>query len=202
MFKKLNEVKDGLKMLKNLQNGLTNMDMTSPDSMKESMKMLGLDMEEIEKNFHQQYDQKLAVRYVLDSENVVPEYHYATDSGFDIRSNEDVVLDSLDRVLISTGLYVDIPERCELQIRTKSGLAINRGLMVLNSPATIDRGYTGEIKIILINLGREPQTIKKGDKIAQAVICSVISGGEVELIRVNKINEKDRNNNGFGSTGN
>jgi dUTP pyrophosphatase len=202
MFGKLGELKDNLKTLKDLQSKLTNMDMSSPDTMKESMKMLGLDVDEMEKNFFDQYNQKLVVEYVLESDNEEPKYHYDTDSGFDLRANEDVVLEPLERTLISTGMFINVPPRCEIQVRPKSGLAINRGLTVLNTPGTVDFGYTGEIKVIMINLDKNTQIIKKGDKIAQAVICPVIAGGEVQLKRTDKLKEKDRNSNGFGSTGN
>jgi dUTP pyrophosphatase len=108
----------------------------------------------------------------------------------------------LGRALVPTGLYLNVPERCEVQVRPKSGLAIKRGLSVLNTPGTVDYGYTGEIKVIMFNLSNETQKINKGDKIAQAVICPVAQGNQVELVRVEEIKEKDRNANGFGSTGN
>ncbi|NDB80176.1 dUTP diphosphatase, partial [archaeon] len=120
----------------------------------------------------------------------------------DLRSNESFELKSLERRLVPTGLYLDVPERCEIQVRPKSGLAINKGLSVVNTPGTVDYGYTGEIKVILINLSNETHTISKGDKIAQAVVCPVVQGGEIQLNRVQEIKEKDRNSNGFGSTGN
>jgi dUTP pyrophosphatase len=202
MFGKLGELKDNLKTLKDLQGKLTNMDMSSPDSMRESMKMLGLDVDEIEKTFYDQYNQKLVVEYVLNSDNEEPQYHYETDSGFDLRANEDVTLEPLERALVPTGMFINIPNRYEIQVRPKSGLTINKGLTVLNTPGTVDNGYTGEIKVIMINLDKNTQTIKKGDKIAQAVICPVIVGGEVQLKRTDKLIEKDRNSNGFGSTGN
>lgn len=202
MFEKLGELKDNLKSLKDLQGKLTNMDMSSPDSMRESMKMLGLDVDEIEKTFYDQYNQKLVVEYVLNSDNEEPQYHYKTDSGFDLRANEDVTLEPLERALVPTGMFINVPNRYEIQVRPKSGLAINRGLTVLNTPGTVDNGYIGEIKVIIINLDKNTQIIKKGDKIAQAVICPVIAGGEVQLKRTDKLTEKDRNSNGFGSTGN
>ena len=81
-------------------------------------------------------------------------------------------------------------------------MAIKRGLSVLNTPGTVDYGYTGEIKVIVFNFNNESQTIYKGDKIAQAVVCPVAQGNQVNLVRVEEIKEKDRNSNGFGSTGN
>ena len=108
----------------------------------------------------------------------------------------------MEEHLVPTGLFLDVPERCEIQVRPKSGLAIKRGLSVLNTPGTVDYGYTGEIKVIVFNFTNEEQYIKKGDKIAQAVICPVVQGGQVDLVKVDKIQSKDRNVNGFGSTGN
>ena len=121
---------------------------------------------------------------------------------FDLRSNVDISLEPFGRALVPTGIHFDVPLRCEIQVRPKSGLAIKRGLSVLNTPGTVDYGYTGEIKVIVFNMSNEVQNIFKGDKIAQAVICPVVQGGEVKLKRVNKIDDKDRNANGFGSTGN
>jgi dUTP pyrophosphatase len=116
-------------------------------------------------------------------------------------STIDTILEPLERVLIPTGLKIDIPENYEVQVRTKSGLAFNRGLMVLNSPGTVDQGYTGEIKVILFNASSQQNKIEKGMKIAQAVVCPVINGKWVNLVRKEKVESKDRNENGFGSTG-
>jgi dUTP pyrophosphatase len=142
------------------------------------------------------------MNYVYKSENKEPEYAYATDSGFDLRANETVTLEPFGRALVPTGLFLDVPERCEVQVRPKSGLAIKRGLSVLNTPGTVDYGYTGEIKVIVFNFTNETQIINEGDKVAQAVVCPVIQGNQIDLVRVNEIKEKDRNDNGFGSTGN
>jgi dUTP pyrophosphatase len=103
--------------------------------------------------------------------------------------------------LIPTGLRFSFDEGTELQIRPKSGLAINQGLTVLNTPGTVDAGYTGEIKVILFNTNNSEVTINKGMKIAQAVFCPVINGRYINLNRVDEIKEKDRKDNGFGSTG-
>ena len=145
---------------------------------------------------------KITLNYVYKSDNQEPEYAYSTDSGFDLRANETVNLEPFGRALVPTGLFLDVPERCEIQVRPKSGLAIKRGLSVLNTPGTVDYGYTGEIKVIIFNFNNEPQTIYKGDKIAQAVVCPVAQGNQVNLVKVDSIKEKDRNDNGFGSTGN
>lgn len=200
MIGKFNEFKDSLKTLKEIESKLTDFDMSDPS---EILKNLGVNMEDIEENFNQQYDNpKITLNYVYKSENPEPEYAYSTDSGFDLRANEPVTLEPFGRALIPTGLYLDVPERCEVQVRPKSGLAIKRGLSVLNTPGTVDYGYTGEIKVIVFNFTNEAQTINKGDKIAQAVVCPVAQGNQIDLIKVDSIKEKDRNANGFGSTGN
>jgi dUTP pyrophosphatase len=104
-------------------------------------------------------------------------------------------------MLIPTGVHFDVPENYEIQIRSKSGLALNQGLMVLNSPGTVDQGYTGEIKVILFNTTNSSVVIKEGQKIAQAVVCPVVSGKWLNLTKVDIIKDKDRSVNGFGSTG-
>ena len=106
-----------------------------------------------------------------------------------------------DRKLIPTGLRFDIPDGYEIQVRSKSGLALNQGLIVLNSPGTVDSGYQGEVKVIIFNTTKERIKIEKGQKIAQAVLCHVVNGKWVNLVKVTDINDKDRNDNGFGSTG-
>lgn len=200
MIGKFNQFKDSLKALKEIESKLTHLDMSDPN---EVLRNLGVNMDEIEQGFNDQYENpKITLNYVYKSENPEPEYAYSTDSGFDLRANETVVLEPFGRALIPTGLYLDVPERCEVQVRPKSGLAIKRGLSVLNTPGTVDYGYTGEIKVIVFNFTNESQTIKLGDKIAQAVVCPVAQGNQIDLVKVDSIKEKDRNTNGFGSTGN
>ena len=134
-------------------------------------------------------------------DGVNPKYAYTSDSGFDLYSTEDVWIHASDRKLISTGIHLDIPEGYEVQIRSKSGLAVKQGLFVLNSPGTVDEGYTGEIQVILFNTTDEKIKIEKGQKIAQAVLCPVVSGKWIKFVEVENILSKDRNENGFGSTG-
>jgi dUTP pyrophosphatase len=138
---------------------------------------------------------------VIDDSAVFPKYAYPTDSGFDLYSTIDYTLPPFGRALIPTGLRFSFDEGTELQIRPKSGLAINQGLTVLNTPGTVDAGYTGEIKVILFNTNNSEVTINKGMKIAQAVFCPVMNGRYINFNRVDEIKEKDRKDNGFGSTG-
>lgn len=162
---------------------------------------LGIDFNELEKTL-EEYQPKIGLYYTNTNETLPqPEYAYITDSGFDLRSTEELVIKSGERALVGTGLSFDIPDGYEIQVRSKSGLALKQGLMVLNSPGTVDFGYTSEIKVILFNTSKEDVTISLGQKIAQAVLCPVVSGKWVNLVKTDKIDDKDRNNNGFGSTG-
>jgi dUTP pyrophosphatase len=138
---------------------------------------------------------------VLHSDAVLPKYNYDSDSGFDLHSVDEIEIPAFGRALVPTGLSFDIQDGYEIQVRTKSGLAINQGLMVLNSPGTVDNGYTGEVKAIIFNTNPTSVTIPKGMKVGQAVLCPVVNGGWVDLQQTNKLNEKERGSNGFGSTG-
>ena len=144
----------------------------------------------------------LSLNFSKSNEDAIdPQYAYPTDSGFDLYSTKEVWIDSFGRELIPTGIHIDVPENYEIQVRSKSGLALKQGLMVLNSPGTIDQGYTGEIQVILFNTSKEKVKIEKGQKVAQAVLCPVVAGKWIKLIPLENIEDKDRNNNGFGSTG-
>jgi len=147
------------------------------------------------------YRPKMSLSFVNKSENPDPSYHYGSDSGFDLLSNQETTLPPGSRTIISTGLFFDIPYGYEIQVRSKSGLALNKGLFVLNSPGTVDSGYNGEIKVILYNTSTIEVGIHKGMKIAQAVLTPVVNGDSVSLNKVDDLTEKDRNANGFGSTG-
>lgn len=198
MINKIKGIKDSIKMLKELQENSANMDIN------QMMSKMGIDMEVLNAEFEKSFDggQGVTLEYTYKSVNPEPSYAYPTDSGFDLRANENASFSGFERKLVSTGLYVNIPEGYEIQVRPKSGLAINKGLSVLNTPGTVDQGYTGEIKVIVINMSNHPQEIKIGDKIAQAVLCPVVQGKLVNLKRVLNVEEKDRGDNGFGSTGN
>lgn len=129
---------------------------------------------------------------------ILPSYAYSGDAGMDLFSYETYILKPGERRLFKTGLKVEILEGYEMQIRPRSGLALNHGVTVLNTPGTIDAGYRGEVGVILINHGKEIYSIKKGDKIAQVVINSV---ERVVLEEVEKLEESSRGKGGFGSTG-
>ena len=130
----------------------------------------------------------------------LPIYKHKGDAGIDLRNaGDDVVLKPLQRTLIPTGIKVAVPQNYELQIRPRSGLAIKKGLTVLNTPGTIDSGYRGEIGIIILNASNDDVTIKKGDRIAQAIL------NKVEIIEwddVVELDETTRSEGGFGSTDN
>jgi dUTP pyrophosphatase len=161
----------------------------------------GFDIRELEEEMSKS-NNKLLLHYSVSSdESVDPKYVYPTDSGFDLHSTENVRIEPFSRTLVPTGLHIDIPDGYEIQIRSKSGLALNQGLMVLNSPGTVDQGYTGEIKVIIFNTTQELIDISKGQKIAQGVLSPVVCGKWITLKKVKNIEDKDRSDKGFGSTG-
>lgn len=162
--------------------------------------LLGFDLEEFEKGF--EVSDKRALGYQkINPQATTPKYNYPTDSGFDLHSIVEIVIPPFGRSLIPTGLKFDIDEGYELQVRTKSGLAINHGLIVLNSPGTVDCGYTGEVQVIVFNTNQTEFIITKGMKVAQAVLSPVVNGRWVQLMEVENVIEKDRGDKGFGSTG-
>jgi dUTP pyrophosphatase len=142
----------------------------------------------------------IEINIINRSGNSLP--HYATEgsSGMDIRAHLDssIVLQPLERVLVPTGLFAELPENYELQIRPRSGMAFKQGITCLNTPGTIDSDYRGEIKVLLINLSSDKQTIENGDRIAQMVLAKV---EKANLIETNKINETPRGEGGFGHSG-
>lgn len=161
----------------------------------------GVDIKELEKEF-ENYTPKRDLPYTkVNSEATDPSYAYESDSGFDLYSTIEYDLPPFGRALIPTGLKFDIPEGFEIQVRPKSGLAINQGLTVLNTPGTVDSGYNGEVKVIMFNTNNDVVKISKGMKIAQAVLCPVVNGKWVNLTLQSNIQNKDRNDAGFGSTG-
>lgn len=134
------------------------------------------------------------------SANPIPAYATPGSAGMDIRANLDeaVTLQPLERRLIPTGLFIELPEGYEAQIRPRSGMAIKQGITCLNSPGTVDADYRGELKIILINLSDTIQVINHSDRIAQMIIAKT---EKAELIQVEELNETARGEGGFGHTG-
>jgi len=161
---------------------------------------LGFDISEFNDDNQFFGDGKITVKFVSNNDKTL-HYAYESDSGFDLYSNEEVIIPPFGRALIPTGVFFDLPQDFEIQVRSKSGLAINQGLMVLNSPGTVDEGYTGEIKVIIFNTNNSEFTITKGMKVAQTVVARAITGRWVNLVQVDKIEDKDRGSKGFGSTG-
>ena len=143
----------------------------------------------------------MEVKVINKSNNPLPKYSTAQSAGMDLRAfiTESIILGALDRSLIPTGLYIEIPEGYEAQVRPRSGLAIKYGVTVLNSPGTIDADYRGEICVELINLSNKAYTIESGERIAQLVFnkCE-----QAELVEVEELSETERGNGGFGHTGN
>ena len=147
---------------------------------------------------------KFKINFKNESTNPDPEYATAGSSGFDFRANLEnpMKLHIGDVAVVPTGLFFEIPENFEIQVRPRSGLAAKNGVTVLNTPGTVDSDYRGEIKIILINLGTEPFIINHGDRIAQGVVASVTAKNIINLNRVTEITENtERGTGGFGSTG-
>jgi dUTP pyrophosphatase len=142
----------------------------------------------------------VVIKILNTSGNKNPEYATAGSSGLDLRANltEPVTLQSLERKIIPTGLFLEIPLGYEAQVRPRSGLALKHGITCLNSPGTVDSDYRGEIKIILINLSKEAHTIHHGDRIAQMVICKI----EKALLQpAEQLETTARGEGGFGHTG-
>ncbi len=128
----------------------------------------------------------------------LPAYQTEHSAGLDIRTIETFTLKPLERRLAKTGLHIAIPEGCEGQIRPRSGLALKKGISMVNTPGTIDSDYRGEIGVILINLGNEEVHIEAGERIAQLVICPIV---KVNIEEVENLSETVRGSGGFGSTG-
>jgi dUTP pyrophosphatase len=142
----------------------------------------------------------LKVRIINNSNNPIPAYATEGSSGMDLRANLEAsfILSPLERKVVPTGIFLEIPQGFEAQVRPRSGLALKQGLTCLNSPGTIDADYRGELKVILINLSSEQQLIEHGDRIAQMVFQKVEI---VDLELTHQLNETSRNAGGFGHTG-
>ena len=142
----------------------------------------------------------MKIRIVNRSQHPLPSYETALSAGMDLRADirEPVTLRPLERKLVATGLFIELPAGYEAQVRPRSGLAIKHGITVLNSPGTIDADYRGEICVILINLSESDYTIHDGDRIAQMIIAH---HEKAELIETKEINNTERGAGGFGHSG-
>ncbi len=142
----------------------------------------------------------MTVKIINRSANPLPQYETAGSAGMDLRANLEnpITLRPLERALVPTGLFIELPQGCEAQIRPRSGLAAKRGLTMLNSPGTIDSDYRGEIKCIVVNLSNEPQIIEPGERIAQMVIARY---EQIAWLETEMLDETERGAGGFGSTG-
>jgi dUTP pyrophosphatase len=142
----------------------------------------------------------MQVKIINKSNNALPAYETNGSAGMDLKAfiEEPVVLQPLDRKLVPTGLFIELPEGFEAQLRPRSGLAFKHGISLPNTPATIDSDYRGEIKVALVNLSNQAFTIQSGDRIAQMVIAR---HERAQWIQVETLNDTTRGHGGFGSTG-
>lgn len=142
----------------------------------------------------------MKIKMINTSKNELPKYETLGSSGMDLRANLDtpIIIKPLERVLVPTGLYLELPLGYEAQIRARSGLALKKGISLPNGIGTIDSDYRGEIKVILVNLGTEDVEISNGDRIAQMVIAKY---ERVEIEEVEELSDSERSTGGFGHTG-
>ncbi|HRD58771.1 MAG TPA: dUTP diphosphatase [Ferruginibacter sp.] len=142
----------------------------------------------------------LLIEVINQSANPLPQYATEGSAGMDLRANLDsaITLQPLERKLIPTGLFMAIPQGFEGQVRPRSGMAVNKGITCLNTPGTIDSDYRGEVKVLLINLSNEPQTIEPSDRIAQIVFVKI---EQAHITLVQQLNHTERAAGGFGHTG-
>ena len=205
IVKKLKDLRTVAETLKSLDKG----DMPTPQEMQKRMEdtlgvsIADLNNMDVSDAFKDDHD-KVGIKFINKSNNEDPTYIYKGDSGFDFRAslpNDIMVVHPGKRKLVPTGLYFEIPLGYELQVRPKSGLAIKKGVTVLNTPGTVDSNYRGEVKIILINLGDEPFTINNGDRVAQGVVCPILHKDWSLMSRVDTLGRSDREDGAFGSTG-
>lgn len=143
---------------------------------------------------------KMKINIINKSQHQLPNYETIASAGMDMRANiqEPITIKTLERVMVPTGLFIELPIGYEAQVRPRSGLAFKNGVTCLNSPGTIDADYRGELKVILVNLSHEDFTINNGDRIAQMVIAK---HERAELIEVQELSSTERGSGGFGSTG-
>lgn len=142
----------------------------------------------------------MTIKVINNSKHPLPEYQTPLSAGLDLRANlsESIILQPLDRKLIGTGLFIELPAGFEAQIRPRSGLAYKYGLSVLNTPGTIDADYRGEVKVLLVNLSKEPFKVEDGERIAQMVVAK---HEQIKWQPVQELSDTERGSGGYGSTG-
>lgn len=141
---------------------------------------------------------KVNVGIKLSNDAVVPKYNYSSDSGFDISANEDFTILPGETATIGTGLYFELPEGYELQIRSRSGLAAKNNIWVAHGLGTVDESYKGEVKLIMYNASKKNFSVSKGDRMAQGVIAPVV---QAEFYGIEELTSSERSENGLGSSG-
>lgn len=187
---------------------LQNLDILPPET-KEEIGMAITFAESLKKQFNGEdgevsqlkTDYKLPIKFVNTSEYKSPVYAKEGDSGFDLRVVEGGTLKPLERRLVPTGLFFELPDGYELQIRPRSGLAYKHGITILNSPGTVDTGYRGEIKLLLVNLSNEEYSWNAGERMAQGVVAHRVSSDFGVLTEVAELTDSKRGDTGWGSTG-
>jgi dUTP pyrophosphatase len=204
----MEDIKQYLKELESLKNSglLDDESITEIDSLVDELKDLE-DKNITENSNNSDYEFNIPIKYVNLSENPDPLWAKKGDSGFDLRASlpngeKKIVLQPFERMLIPTGLYFELPEIYELQIRPRSGHSFKTGLMAILG--TVDTGYRGEVKVIMVNLDTKPQRIEQGERIAQGVVTTRVSTEYGKLIKLNSVDElsnSERGSGGFGSTG-
>ena len=142
----------------------------------------------------------MQVKIINKSNHALPNYETIASAGMDLRANitENIILDPMERAIVPTGLFLELPIGIEAQVRPRSGLAAKKGITVLNAPGTVDADYRGEVGVILVNLSKESFTIENGERIAQLVIAK---HERAEWLEVEALTETERGAGGFGSTG-
>lgn len=194
MFDKIKDFRNQVKMIKDLQGKMNNVDMSNPEKMLESM---GFNVDDLQSQFETQSEsiinQKVPLSFINESSNIDPQYAYESDSGFDLRSTDEVWVPANGRVLVPTGLKFDIPSGYEIQVRSKSGLALNQGLMVLNSPGTVDC-FSENMKVLTINGDKTIKELRIGDivysfnedslDIEKDVVSAIFDTGVQEILLI------------------
>jgi len=142
--------------------------------------------------------ESITVKLKKSGGTALPQYATPGASGMDLRASESLVIRAGEYVCVGTGLYLELPEGFEAQVRPRSGLALKHGVTVLNSPGTIDSDYRGEVRVILVNHGRSDFVVETGDRIAQIVFAAVV---RAEIAETDDLGDTDRSSGGFGSTG-